>query len=468
MSKKRTFRAGLIYFLSLLFLLTFLSACEDNKEFSRNATSKLPEKKIENKIEIKESPIEAEKLAQSISIEERSSGESASSASFQEKSENEEERKDESFTEGLTVHFIDVGQGESILIDAQGQHLLIDAGDRDHGSIVVRYLKDQGVESLKYVIATHPHEDHIGGMQAVFQAFPVENVILPNVAHNSRTFEQFLDSIRSRKIHPIKAEKGVEFDLGEAHILLLGPSVIVSDSLNNNSVVSKITFGKTSFLFTGDAEREEEATLKNFDLHADVLNVGHHGSKTSTGSVFLRAVNPTYAVISCGPGNSYGYPHQGVLRRLSALNVDIYRTDLCGTIVARSDGKKVQFSALPVNDEGLGSSAKTSVEKNEFIESSPQEFSSLNEAQKGDDFQEEASIVQEEAPKILEKKIEPTSQEVPPYEGTAPYIGNRNSSVFHHASCPSVDKMKESNKVPLKTREEAVNQNFRPCKNCMP
>lgn len=383
MSKKRTFRAYFIWLLSFLFLLTFLSACEDNKEFSRNATSKLPEKKIENKIEIKESPIEAEKLAQSISIEERSSGESASSASSQEKSENEEERKDESFTEGLTVHFIDVGQGESILIDAQGQRLLIDAGDRDHGSIVVRYLKDQGVESLKYVIATHPHEDHIGGMQAVFQAFPVENVILPNVAHNSRTFEQFLDSIRSRKIHPIKAEKGVEFDLGEAHILLLGPSVIVSDSLNNNSVVSKITFGKTSFLFTGDAEREEEATLKNFDLHADVLNVGHHGSKTSTGSVFLRAVNPTYAVISCGPGNSYGYPHQGVLHRLSALNVDVYRTDLCGTIVARSDGKKVQFSALPVNDEGLGSSAKTS-------------------------------------------------------------------------------------KVPLKTREEAVDQNFRPCKNCMP
>lgn len=242
------------------------------------------------------------------------------------------------------VHFIDVGQGDSILIDVDGHYALIDAGERDQGKKVVSYLRKQGVQDLEYVIASHPHSDHIGGMVDVIHAFKIHHIILPNVIHTTRTFEDFIDAIQEYNIDAIKAKPGASYQLGAAQLDIKGPKWVDSENLNNSSVVAKLTYGETAFLFPGDAEVEEETSLLGNDLAADVLKVGHHGSTSSTSPDFFSQVNPKACVISCGKDNPYGHPHAEILQFLREAGVDIYRTDQEGTIVAGSDGKEVHFN----------------------------------------------------------------------------------------------------------------------------
>ena len=249
----------------------------------------------------------------------------------------------------LKVHFLDVGQAESILILAPEKTVLIDAGENDQGDLVVRYLKEQGVSSIDLLIGTHPHSDHIGGMDIVLNKMPVETVILPilpdDLIPTTVTFTDLLKAIDRAGLEITPALPGDVYDLGGgAGLTLLGP-VRDYDNLNNMSVVARLSFGSTSFLFTGDMEKEAEQDLveQGAPLASTVLSAGHHGSQTSSRKAFLEAVNPKLAVISCGLDNSYGHPHREVMERLDALGIRVLRTDLDGAVVLASDGENIEI-----------------------------------------------------------------------------------------------------------------------------
>lgn len=247
----------------------------------------------------------------------------------------------------LQVHYINVGQADSILVIApSGQTILIDGGNGADGPEVVNYLKAQGVKELTAIVATHPHEDHIGGLDTIIKSFPPKQVYMPNGTSTTKTFEGFITAVNASGAKKIRAKAGVELDISEITGFFLAPNSDQYEDLNNYSAVLKITYGKVSFLFTGDAEEVSEAEMlkSGHDLQATVLKVGHHGSSSSTTSTFLKAVSPKYSVISIGVDNDYGHPTQATLNRLTNAGVPVYRTDLDGTIVATSDGDTVKFT----------------------------------------------------------------------------------------------------------------------------
>lgn len=240
----------------------------------------------------------------------------------------------------LQVHFIDVGQGDSIYIRTPSKNILIDAGER--GDTVVDYLQGLAVDSLDLVICTHPHSDHIGGLVDVLEAIEVKEVIDPGVVHTSKTFEKYLTLIDEKDIVFTEGRAGDTRDLGDGVLLeLLHPAQPKENDLNNASIVARLTFRKISFLFTGDAEKKSEKEIlgRGFDVSSTILKAGHHGSSTSTGEDFLKAVSPETVVIMCGEGNSYGHPHEETIELLAEYDIDVYRTDISGTIVVTTDGK---------------------------------------------------------------------------------------------------------------------------------
>jgi len=245
----------------------------------------------------------------------------------------------------LRVHFLDVGQADCILIQVPGgKNVLIDGGNNDDGPAVVSYLKKQGVRRLDVVVATHPHEDHVGGLDSVLNAFEAGKVYAPRVTANTKSFEDFLLAVQRKGLKITEARAGMALDLGPAaSALFLAPAGTGYEDLNDYSAVLKLTCGGTSFLFTGDAEAVSEAEMlrSGRDLKADVLKVGHHGSASSTTAEFLKAVSPKYAVISVGAGNDYHHPSPKTLARLAAAGVKIFRTDERGTVVVESDGQQI-------------------------------------------------------------------------------------------------------------------------------
>lgn len=248
--------------------------------------------------------------------------------------------------DNLEVHVIDVGQGDSILIKDGNEAMLIDGGRRSSSETVVNYLKEQGVKDLKYVIGTHPHEDHIGGLIAVLDSFKVENILLPNVINNTIAFEDLLDSIERNDLKITKPSISEKLNVGESELITLAPNSEKYSLTNNYSIVLKLNHGENSFLFTGDAEKTSEKEMFESNkrlLKADVLKVGHHGSKTSSSEKFLDQVKPKYAIISVGNKNSYGHPDKETLAKYYERNVGVYRTDLDGTVVVISDGKNLEF-----------------------------------------------------------------------------------------------------------------------------
>lgn len=246
----------------------------------------------------------------------------------------------------LKVHYIDVGQADSILIQSNGEAMLIDAGNNGDSEAVVDYIKSQNIKRLAYVIGTHPHEDHIGGLDAVIESFDIGSVYMPKAISTTKTFEDVLKAVSNKGLKVNAPIPGTNIKLGNATCTILAPNGSNYDETNNHSIVIKLSHGNNSFLFTGDSESvsEEEMIEKGFDLSADVLKVAHHASKSSTTQDFLDRVNPKYAVISVGQDNKYGHPDKAVVDRLKKKDIIIYRTDENGTIIATSDAKSIVFN----------------------------------------------------------------------------------------------------------------------------
>ncbi len=253
----------------------------------------------------------------------------------------------------LTVACIDVGQGDAALIQCDGHNMLIDAGTNASTEILLSYLDDIGVKTIDLVVGTHPHEDHIGGLDKAIERYDVKNVWMPRVQADTRTFEDVLLAIQSKGLKITAPTPGTTFVLGGAAITALAPNSVSYSETNDYSIVLRIDYGSTSFLFTGDAEAasESEMLAAGADLHADVLKIGHHGSSSSTTDAFLDAVDPDYAIVSCGADNSYGHPHGETVSKLNAYGVRILRTDELGTITIRSDGEKISLSNFDRDDD---------------------------------------------------------------------------------------------------------------------
>ena len=312
---------------------------------------------------------------------------------------------------GFCIYYIDVGQADSALVVCEGETMLIDGGNVADSDLVYTFLKKHGITRLNYIVATHAHEDHIGGLAGALNYAAASVAFCPVTEYDSRAFNSFVRYLENQGVSITVPKPGDSFRLGGAEVVILGPVSLTSDP-NNSSIVLKITYGVTSFLFTGDAERpaEQEILETGADISATVLKVGHHGSDTSTTYPFLREIMPEYAVISCGAGNPYGHPHENTMSRLRDADVTVYRTDMQGTITCESDGLDVHFT----------------VEKNAGAQTNP--TVAVTEA----DY----------------------------------YIGNTNTHRFHKPDCSGLPA--EQNRVILETREEAISQGFQPCGICKP
>ena len=312
----------------------------------------------------------------------------------------------------LSVHFIDVGQADSILLECGGDFMLIDGGNRDDSQLVVSYLEQQGVEALDVVVCTHAHEDHVGGLPAVLAVYPTAKVYSPTKTYSSNIYDDFMYYVDQQRLDVTLPVPGDSFNLGNAEVTILGPVKSYAET-NDTSIVMRVEHGENSFLFTGDMETlAENDMLDYWDsdpalFQSDVLKVGHHGSNSSTGYRFLHEVSPTYGVISCGKNNTYGHPHEEPMSRLDQAGVVTFRTDEQGTILAISDGSEITFTW------SNRTSAPAAAEPAEPVE----------------------------------------------------FIGNRNSRKFHSSDCANLPAGK--NQVAFDSYEAAVDAGYSPCGSCL-
>lgn len=246
----------------------------------------------------------------------------------------------------LTVRMLDIGQGDACLLEKDGKFVLIDSGDIEHRDAIVALLKKYKVKSLSKVVITHPHADHLGGMQAIFKNFKVEAIYDDGMPSGTASYKNYLKATQANKIpyKALKAGDALTFFDGVTY-KVIGPVTVIKDQkgnsdFNNNSIVGRLSYGNFSMMFTGDAEKEEEASIlaNKGTLKSDVLKVGHHGSRTSTSPEFLKAVAPKEAFISCGLNNDYGHPHKTTVAKLEKAKVHIYRTDRDGTLTLTTTG----------------------------------------------------------------------------------------------------------------------------------
>lgn len=243
----------------------------------------------------------------------------------------------------IISHYIDVGQGDASFIEfPNGEVMLIDAGIASSSEKIIEYIQSLGYNQIDYVIATHPHADHIGGMAEVIKTFDIGTIYMPKAVSTSKTYENLLKTIKDKGLSIKTGKAGVNvLQEEDLTIEMLAPNQDKYSSLNNYSIVLKITYGNTSFLYTGDAEELSEKEITG-NVEADVLKVGHHGSDTSSSEEFLEKVNPKYAIISVGEDNSYGHPASSTIKKLEKYTNHIYRTDLNGTVVVTSDGVNIE------------------------------------------------------------------------------------------------------------------------------
>lgn len=355
----------------------------------------------------------------------------------------------EPFDSTLQVHFIDVGQGDSILL-IQGEHsMLIDAGDNSCGTKVQSYLQANNISTLDYCVGTHPDADHIGGLDVIIYKFDCKEIWMPQCSKDTKTYEDVISAITSKNYKITNPAVGDTYSLGDAQITVLAPQKDYGEDANNNSIALKVVYGQNSFLFTGDCQEEAEADIlaSGMDVSAQVMKAGHHGSDTSNSREFLEAVAPEYVVISCGEGNDYGHPRAEVLNNLRSMGISVFRTDEQGSIVAVSDGAEITFNTMPSDSwqagEPKGSAGSgESVEETVPIESDGEQEQTTEAG--GDDRQKAG-------------------------ESATTYILNINTMKIHRVGCSSVSQMSEKNKQTThKSVEELKAMGYEPCKRCNP
>ena len=335
------------------------------------------------------------------------------------------------------IHYIDVGQADAALLLCDGETMLIDGGNADDSSLIYSYLQNHEISHIDIMVATHGHEDHCGGLSGALNAATVGTVYSPVKEYDSRAFRSLVKYVQKQGKELIIPRHGDTFTVGSAVCTIIGP-ITKSDEPNNTSIVIHVQYGKTSFLFTGDAELSEETEIieYGYNIDCDVLKVGHHGSHTSTGYRWLRESSPKYAVISVGKDNEYGHPTEAVLSKLRDADVKVYRTDMQGHIVCSSDGENITFA----------------VERNADADT-------LIGAGAGGNHNTE--------PPDTEK---PTTATTAPSESKAiTYVCNTNTKKFHDPSCSSVKQMKNKNKKEVtSSRDELIAQGYSPCGRCHP
>ncbi len=337
------------------------------------------------------------------------------------------------------VHFIDVGQGDASLIKCDGQYMLIDGGKVSDSDLIYSYLKKQNVTHLNYIICTHAHEDHVGGLPGALNYAVVDKVYAPVTSADNVSFTNFIKYLDKQNVKITVPNAGDEFSLGSAGIKILAP-IHTTNNTNNTSIVLQIKYQNISFLFTGDAEKDEEQDILNngYDLESTFLKVGHHGIETSTTYPFLSAVNPQYAVISVGNDNSYSAPSNETLSLLKDKGVAVYRTDLQGDIICISDGNTVSVN----------------VEKNKNVDTLGFAVSTSTPLKSPNPTTEPSKDTQ----------VKPSTTPV-----ELDYIVNVNTMKFHYPNCSSVMDMKESNKWYFHgSRDEVIAKGYVPCKRCNP
>lgn len=359
----------------------------------------------------------------------------------------------------LKIHYIDVGQGDSELIQENGQNMLIDTGTNESANSLVSYLHSQNIKKIDYLVLTHPHEDHIGGADAVVKNFDIGTIYMNNKSTNTKTYRDTLSAISEKGLKINSPVLGTTFKVGDADCIIYGPVNPNDKDLNTYSIVIKLTFGKNKFLFTGDAQiSNEEGMIKNgYDLAADVLKVGHHGSHTSTSQEFLNAVNPRYAVISVGKGNDYGHPHAETMDRLKAKGVIVYRTDEAGTIVCTSDGNNISFTGNKGDYSSGGTVKNASGESSSNINTVPAAQSSAPSVQ-------QPAVQQSAAPAANSGASSET--EYVDANGNGLIKGNISASgekIYHLPGDRYYNKTKAE--AYFKTESEAKAAGFRPIKN---
>lgn len=368
----------------------------------------------------------------------------------------------------LTVTWLDVGQGDAAVIQCGGQSMLIDGGKPEKSSYIYAWLQQHGLSYLDVIVATHVDADHIGGLSGALNYASVGTAYCPVTTGTTETFQSFVKYLAQRGKQITVPTAGETFALGGAQVQILGPLHRAEDS-NDNSIVLKVSFGATSFLFTGDAERAEEQDLLNagVNLQSTVLKVGHHGSDTSTSYPFLRAVAPQYAVISVGAGNSYGHPTEAVLSRLRDAGVKTFRTDMQGEITAVSDGQTINFStaknaaAETLANAGAGQNANQTGGGN----------SATQTAGSGQNTGGAATAGAAGAAAIASANADGGNAGGAAGAGTTAgsYVLNTNSHKFHLPSCSSVDTISPKNRKDVnESREQIVSEGYALCKRCNP
>ena len=313
---------------------------------------------------------------------------------------------------GLTIHFLDVGQADCALLECDGEYMIVDGGNVDDGQMVVSYLKQMGIEKLSAVVCSHAHEDHVGGLPAVLSVFKADTVYSPVKSYSTKVYRDFISKTEAQGLSITIPKPGDQFNLGSATVIVLGP-VQEYDDPNHTSIILKVSYGESDFLFTGDSEIGPENDMmdywgESFDWDVEVLKVGHHCSETSTGYRFLYYTDPEYGVISVGEGNSYGHPHEPPMSRLKDAEVVLLRTDKLGHVIATTDGKEVTFTWENQNAQ---------------------------------------------------------PEDVVSADGKALFFGNKKSKTFHDAACKNLPA--EDNRADFADYGEAIAAGYKPCGSCI-
>ncbi|MGL4790595.1 MAG: ComEC/Rec2 family competence protein [Anaerotignaceae bacterium] len=337
----------------------------------------------------------------------------------------------------LEIHYLDVGQADcSIIMLPTGENIIVDAGNRADKDYILNYINKLGIKTFVAAVATHPHEDHIGSMKDILENFQVDRIFMPDIVANTQVYSNLLYAIEEKGVEEIRVTEAFELNVGDSLIEVIGPVREYND-LNNSSIVFRLIYGERAFLFTGDIEKEAERDILNSgaDVSANVLKVAHHGSKTSSAMDFINEVSPQVAIIQVGADNDYGAPNEGTVENLYKVANEVYRNDLDGEIVVKSDGTNVNVF---VNGEGIKVDTTTATPN---TQTTP-----VEEAK--------------EEPKEEVKEETVTENVV-----GANFIGNKNSKTYHVSSCNSLPK--EENRVNLSTKEEAEKLGYTPHSVCI-